>query len=385
MQSHTTLHIGDCRRVLKTLPANSVHCCVTSPPYYGLRDYGTATWKGGDPKCDHKPQHEGDTGQRADRRQAEGRNGIYRHICKTCGAKRIDSQIGLEKTVQEYVKELVAVFEEVHRVLRDDGTLWLNLGDSYAGSGKGDNPIEGKQATNKGSQTVGVLYGKGVDRQREADMANVTRNGNGLEGKQLMGVPWRVAFALQEAGWILRQDIIWHKPNPMPESVTDRCTKAHEYVFLFSKKPKYYFDAKAIAEPAKYIVEEDKKQSGNYCKDVNRGDRNNHRSGGFITKTLRNKRSVWKVNTKPLKEAHFASFPVDLITPMILASCPRRGTVLDPFGGSGTVGEVANLLGCDAILIELNTKYVKYISKHRMKKAQGFMVGPWAIKEERNK
>lgn len=379
-KSETVMHIGDCRRVLKTLPANSIHCCVTSPPYYGLRDYGTGTWKGGDSKCDHIEQP-----YKQKKLEVMPKGGYfaqvekgYRFICGKCGAKRIDSQIGLEKTVQEYVKELVAVFEEVRRVLRDDGTLWLNLGDSYAGSGKGGNPIEGKQATNKGSQTVGVLYGKGVDRQREADMANVTRNVNGLEGKQLMGVPWRVAFALQEAGWILRQDIIWHKPNPMPESVTDRCTKAHEYVFLFSKNPKYYFDAKAIAEPA---VKAGIKLHGNGTGAKARADGRMSNEGlrNSTCANERNKRSVWTVSTKPYQEAHFATFPRDLIVPMIEAGCPQGGMVLDPFGGSGTVGETANLLGRNAVLIELNPKYAKGISNKRMKQASGFMVGKMRI------
>jgi DNA modification methylase len=191
---------GDCRDVLKTLPDQSVHCAVTSPPYFGLRDYGVA------------------------------------------------GQMGLEETPEAFVAGMVEVFREVRRVLRDDGTLWLNLGDSYAGSGKGGNPETGKQATNKGSQSVGVIYETGKT-AREAAVTNVTRKTfDGIKAKDLIGIPWRVAFALQADGWYLRQDIIWHKPNPMPESVRDRCTKAHEYLFLLSKSPQYYFDQSAMQE-----------------------------------------------------------------------------------------------------------------------------------------
>ena len=194
------VQVGDCRTILKRYPEKSVQCCVTSPPYFGLRDYG------------------------------------------------VDGQIGLEKTPDEYVAELVAVFREVHRVLRDDGTLWLNLGDSYAGSGKGGNPIDSphqKQRTNAGSITV---IGNTAREAAKTKFAGEDRN-FGLKQKDLMGIPWRVAFALQADGWYLRQDIIWHKPNPMPESVTDRCTKAHEYIFMLSKSERYYYDADAVAEP----------------------------------------------------------------------------------------------------------------------------------------
>jgi DNA modification methylase len=315
---------GDCRQVLTTLPDASVHCCVTSPPYWGLRDYG------------------------------------------------VDGQIGLEKSPQEYVAEMVAVFREVKRVLRDDGTLWLNLGDSYTGSGKGGNPDEGKQATNKGSQSIGVLYGKTGETAREYAITNVSRRWTTEQGmlpKNLVGIPWRVAFALQSDGWYLRQDIIWHKPNPMPESVTDRCTKAHEYLFLLSKSASYYCDMKAIAEPAQYGEEHASKATswGTNRKHPNKANvadyafkGDNHTcgkdDGGNYT---RNKRSVWTVSTQPYKEAHFATFPPALITPCILAGCPVGGTVLDTFGGSGTTGEVAESCGRNSILIELNPAYIQ--------------------------
>jgi hypothetical protein len=290
-------------------------------------------------------------------------------------------------------------------VLRDDGTLWLNIGDSYAGSGKGGNPEEGKQATNRGSQSVGVLYGTGQT-AREAAVTNVTRKTfDGIKAKDLIGIPWMLAFALRADGWYLRQDIIWSKPNPMPESVRDRCTKAHEYVFLLSKGPRYYFDAEAIAEPvalssiARWSQNVDdqvgsdrvpgktngpmKAVGGNSWKgsEFHKGKTAEHQLGRasknrtnvkpgkimaaeptkgestFGFGETRNKRSVWEVATQPFSEAHFATYPPALIEPCILAGCPKGGTVLDPFGGAGTTGLVADRLQRDAILIELNPEY----------------------------
>lgn len=278
---HSQIITGDCLAVLATMPDKSVHCCVTSPPYYGLRDYGH------------------------------------------------NEQIGLEPTPDEYVAKLVAVFREVGRVLRDDGTLWLNLGDSYARKGSG---IEAKTNTVNESQV----------RQKVS---------KGLKNKDLIGIPWRVAFALQADGWCLRQDIIWHKPNTMPESVTDRCTKAHEYIFLLSKSQNYYYDHKAIAEPAKYAGDNRGART-----DARRGSRMNSMSG--ITGETRNRRSVWTVTTKPYVGAHFATFPKDLILPCILAGCPIDGIVLDPFSGAGTSGLVALSNGRKYLGIELNPEYV---------------------------
>ena len=290
---------GDCRDVLKTLPDQSVNCCVTSPPYWGLRDYG----------C--------------------------------------DGQIGLESTPDAYVAELVAVFREVKRVLRNDGTLWLNLGDSYAYNVTISEKFyrnSSKQKTNNGA----LLKDK------------VCKVPLGLKPKDLIGTPWRVAFALQADGWYLRQDIIWHKPNPMPESVTDRCTKAHKYIFLLSKSQKYYCDMDAIKEPVENMGKPRKfRDAGDKAADTKRND--NGRV--YIPKEDRNKRSVWTVNTKPYKEAHFAVFPPDLIRPCILAGCPVGGTVLDPFGGSGTTGEVSEEEGRNSILIELNPEYVELEKK----------------------
>lgn len=281
---------GDCRTVLATLPDQSVHCCVTSPPYFGLRDYGHA------------------------------------------------GQIGLEAAPDAFVSELVAVFREVRRVLRDDGTLWLNLGDSYAANrGSGASGIGAKQATN-----VGANLGK----------LSVP---DGLKAKDLVGIPWRVAFALQADGWYLRSDIIWHKPNPMPESVTDRPTKSHEYVFLLAKSERYYYDADAIAErdtgrdPGN--VTHKYAQNGIYVA----GAQKNLAACGPVD--ARNRRTVWTVATQPFSGAHFATFPPALIEPCILAGCPEGGTVLDPFGGAGTTGLVADRLQRNALLIELNPQY----------------------------
>lgn len=314
-----TIHHGDCREVLQTMPEKSVHCCVTSPPYFGLRDYGHA------------------------------------------------GQIGLEATPDAFVAEMVAVFREVRRVLRDDGTLWLNLGDSYAAN-----------RTYQVSQSKHQTHDYGD--------SNASRVPDGLKPKDLIGIPWRVAFALQADGWYLRQDIIWSKPNPMPESVTDRCTKAHEYIFLMSKSARYHYDADAVAEAVTASTVErlsqpnldnqagsarvpgktngNMKAVGRAAGDVYtakafgtpqsepRGPKKNF--GEFAT---RNKRSVWEVTTQPFGEAHFATFPPDLIEPCIKAGCPAGGTVLDPFGGAGTTGLVADRLGRNAILIELNPEY----------------------------
>lgn len=323
--------IGDARDRLKELPDGSVQCCVTSPPYFGLRDYG----------C--------------------------------------DGQMGLEATPAEFVAGMVELFREVRRVLADDGTLWLNLGDSYAGSRCGP------------QGDFGEFADRSLASQREMRAANgkhVARPG--AKPKDLLGIPWRVAFALQDDGWYLRQDIIWSKPNPMPESVRDRCTKAHEYLFLLSKGPRYHFDADAIAEPLAIasvarLAQNVAEQAGSdrvpgktngTMKAVGRGGKNAFRGQGSNRDSetgqpnrdgrmmrdvgagdTRNKRSVWEVATQPFSEAHFATFPPALIKPCILAGCPSGGTVLDPFGGAGTTGLVADRLGRSAILIELNPAY----------------------------
>ena len=299
---------GDCREVLRTLPAESVHCCVTSPPYFGLRDYG----------------HEG--------------------------------QIGLEQTPEQYIAAMVEVFRCVRDVLADDGTLWLNIGDSYAGYHGNKNATYDAAPSNKGGY---------FENQRKTLV-----NHNGIKNKDLIGIPWMLAFALRADGWYLRQDIIWHKPNPMPESVRDRCTKAHEYVFLLSKSPKYYFDADAVKEPCsedmhRRAAKGHTRGAGGKV-DKSRMDANTLR--GEHAKVIdvsngRNRRSVWTVPTKPFKGAHFATFPPALIEPCIFAGCPQGGVVLDPFGGAGTTGLVADRLGRDAILVELNPAYAEIASK----------------------
>jgi len=294
---------GDCIKKLKSLDDKSVHCCVTSPPYFGLRDYGH------------------------------------------------DGQIGLESTPDSYVARIVQVFREVWRVLRDDGTLWLNLGDSYASFRDG----KATPDTTRGDST-GTLVPKGHAKNRMAS----TFSGTEIKHKDLIGIPWRVAFALQADGWYLRQDIIWHKPNPMPESVTDRCTKAHEYIFLLTKKPNYYFDNEAIKVQSKQDWGTRNRTNGKYH---NEGTGLRPHSGLTKSYEKANKRSVWSVNVKPYKEAHFATYPSELIEPCILAGCPIGGTVLDPFGGSGTTAQVAIENGRNAILCELNPEYIKLIKK----------------------
>lgn len=304
--------VGDVRTRLADVPDASVHTCVTSPPYFGLRDYGHA------------------------------------------------EQIGLESTPDAFVAELVAVFREVRRVLRDDGTLWLNLGDSYsAGDGVKRN---GPQTNITSVDGVPVRMVRGAT--PSDDRATLTRSFAGMpKPKDLIGIPWRVAFALQADGWYLRSDIVWHKPNPMPESVTDRPTKAHEYLFLLSKSERYYYDADAIAEPVSEwslaALEGRWERRTDYGTDeVSGRNAKGDDYGARVRKDgKRNRRSVWTVPTAPFKGAHFATFPPALIEPCILAGCPQDGTVLDPFGGAGTTGLVADRLGRNAILCELNPTY----------------------------
>ena len=295
---------GDCLDEMEWMANESVQCCVTSPPYFGLRDYGHA------------------------------------------------GQIGLETTPAEYVRKMVDVFREVRRVLKPDGTLWLNLGDSYSSGGNGAGT--GKQLTNVGSHLP-------------------PKRTEGYKQKQLLGIPWRVAFALQEDGWHLRQDIIWHKPNPMPESVRDRCTKAHEYVFLFSKSPKYYFDSEAMKEPAVMAGSRIKLGNRSFAKRQADGagvkPSGNANAEHYDVPAYRNRRSVWTVPTRPFKGAHFAVYPPKLIEPCILAGSRVGDVVFDPFAGSGTTGSVAVTHGRKAIMCELNAEYVELI-KARIAQAE---------------
>ena len=355
---------GNCLNVLSELPEKSVNTCITSPPYYGLRDYQTAEWKGGDENCEHTISHYSDNLKPEVDRPFRGN----RSACMKCGAIRKDSQIGLEETPEEYVENMVAVFREVRKVLRDDGTVWLNLGDSYAMTS-----LRGGDKAHSGN--VGAH--KHYDHSLPKGSKKIPK---GIKPKDLMGIPWMVAFALRADGWYLRQDIIWHKPNPMPESVKDRCTKAHEYIFLLTKNKKYYYDNDAIREP--HTWEESKprpsgmeRNAQKYRSKVNYGGGGSGFAGHSGSLKAdgtslnhpdgRNKRSVWTVTTKPFKGAHFATFPPELIKPCILAGCPEDGTVLDPFGGAGTTGVVANRWGRNAILIELNDEYAE-MSRNRI-------------------
>jgi len=349
---------GDVREQLATLGAGSVQCVVTSPPYWGLRDYGTASWAGGDPDCDHlgppmrtnnKPTDAAATFHGGQTRANE----FFRDICGKCGAQRIDSQIGLEPTPAAYVQQMVGLFREVRRVLKEDGTLWLNLGDSYAGSGKGPSNNSTLDRPYRGMSNIAAAPNRWLSVP------------DGIKQKDLVGIPWRVAFALQADGWYLRSDIIWSKPNPMPESVTDRPTKAHEYIFLLSKSAKYYYDAEAIKEASVYPDDNRKaRASANDYRDRAVNDRisaiNPMNAQAYAE---RNKRSVWHVATQPYEGAHFATYPEKLIEPCILAGSRIGDTVLDPFCGSGTTGAVAIRHQRNFIGIELNASYVQLARK----------------------
>jgi len=303
-----TILEGDALTRLKELPSESVDCCITSPPYFGLRDYG------------------------------------------------VEGQIGLEESPEAYVSKLVEVFREVRRVLKKEGTLWLNLGDSFA-SGKGTcfNPGGGSSSLGKARKDAGAHP---LNRGNISDL-----RASGLKPKDLIGIPWMVAFALRADGWYLRSDIIWHKPNCMPESVTDRPTKSHEYIFLLSKSQKYYYDGEAIKEES--ITNDPRKPyTSQGAKELDGRDvwhSGEKRENGDFTK--RNKRTVWTVATKPYSEAHFATFPEKLIEPCVLAGCPEGGICLDPFFGAGTTGLVAKKLGRHFVGIELNEAYIGMAQK----------------------
>ncbi len=311
---------GDALQKLREMPDESVQSCITSPPYWELRDYG------------------------------------------------VEGQLGLEKTPDEFVANMTCIFREVKRVLRDDGTLWLNIGDSYANTGTGGNGATG-------GLDKSTLRGKNPPKGTTPVKKYLPK---GLKAKDLVGIPWMLAFALRTDGWYLRQDIIWHKPNPMPESVQDRCTKAHEYIFLMSKSPTYYYDIDAIKERS--LWSGDQPEIGGWgkgseprtskdlqtsahrkiaAKAVGIEDRKHARY------EMANKRSVWSVGTHPFREAHFATFPEKLIEPMVMASTPPNGIILDPFMGAGTTGLVAKKLGRKYLGIELNPAYIE-IAERRL-------------------
>ena len=349
------------------IASETVQCVVTSPPYWGLRDYGTARWEGGDVDCPH-------TFKKEDSRLMLGSDGSLGKNCTSwthrdatpprlcaCGARRIDSQLGLESTPEEFVANMVAVFREVWRVLRKDGTCWVNLGDSYASNGQ-SGPHNGLSAT-------ADLYNprknpRNANRQERIEIDRPYRIPAGLKPKDLVGIPWRTAFALQADGWYLRSDIIWHKPNPMPESVTDRPTKAHEYLFLLAKGERYYYDAEAIAEPSVYPGDDRGSRT-----DSRRGTGCNSMNGG-PNGTSRNKRTVWTIATQPYSGAHFATFPEKLVEPCILAGSRPGDYVLDPFVGSGTVIRVATRHQRKGVGTDLNMAYLTEQATRRTRNVQ---------------
>lgn len=436
------IHQGDVFEKLRELEAESVNCCVTSPPYFGLRDYSTGKWEGGSADCDHKQVHgsQGKTGQRADR--AHPGDTPYKNKCGKCSAVRVDKQLGLEKLHdcagwatgvkcgECFICKMVQVFEGVKRVLRKDGTLWINMGDSHnasPGQRKDTDKAGPKQRSNQASTGVG------------------SRNISGLKPKDLLGMPWRLAFALQVAGWYLRMDIIWKKTTPMPESVKDRPTREHEYIFLLSKSKRYYYDHMAIAEPAspdsharyargrsqshKYadggpgnqtiakgfehmrdrtpagwhqgtrpatpqgIID---KQAGHGKRHAGFNDRWAQRTAGVNPKAessspgsrqnasfsaavkdlvdFRNKRSVWTISAMPTADAHFATFPLELPEICLLAGCPEGGLVLDPFAGSGTTGLAALKNNRRFVGVELNPDYIQ-IAMNRVREKMPLLVG----------
>ena len=371
--SHSGIEIFNCdvREGLKNLPEASAQCCITSPPYWGLRDYGTAEWEGGSAECDHVYNHgvQGSTGQRSDRTHTA--QAVFKETCGKCGARRIDKQLGLEPTPEEYVRNMVEVFSDVRRVLRDDGTLWLNMGDSYANDGKWGGSTGRKHASS--------LHGSSVGRGK--------RN-TGLKPKDLVGVPWMLAFALRADGWYLRSEIIWHKPNPMPESVTDRPTKAHEQIFLLAKSRDYHYDIDAIREPASGTahargsgVNPKSKWPSGWASEGSHHEltgryrpKQNESFSAAVAGLVdqRNKRSVWTVNPHPFPEAHFATFPPELILPCVLAGCPAGGTVFDPFTGAGTTALVSKENGRRFIGTELKPEYCEIAVRRLSQEVRAF-------------
>lgn len=363
---------GDCVDLLRTLADASVHCCVTSPPYFGLRDYDIQPTRW--PAVEFK-LHE---------------------FMPSVQVEAMECCLGLEASPLAFIGHCVLLFREVRRVLRDDGTLWLNIGDSYVGSPPGN-----ARPDHSGNRKTGT---RGEQGNAAAAMVRARgRKYGALKQKDMLGIPWMLAFALRADGWYLRQDIIWSKPNPMPESVRDRCTKAHEYLFLLSKSPRYYFDAEAIKEATDWDASNTKMPDGwdtgegghgsfhRNCRERGRKTElaRGFRGGAYVNNSthdnsdggartavgndyapegfMRNKRSVWTVATQPFKEAHFATFPPALIEPCIKAGCPQGGVVLDPFGGAGTTGLVTDRLQRDAVLIELSQKYTA-ISHNRIQR-----------------
>lgn len=352
---------GDAFAILQGLPDGIVQMCVTSPPYYGLRDYGTGKWVDGNPGCDHEAAIEAwlyrnfaqSAGLNVGIRTQMSAGRAQLKACPGCGATKEDNQIGLEETPEAYIDRLVAVFREVWRVLRDDGTLWVNIGDSYS-----DSTIGRKDAHR-------TIDGKPVSEKLKSHPAPRDRTNRALGPKQLLGIPWRLAFALQADGWILRSDIIWHKPAAMPESVTDRPTSAHEHIFLLAKQERYFYDAEAIKEKASPNTHSRGRGMHPKTAAAGSGIKANSSFESAIREVVpyRNKRNVWMVASQPYPESHFATFPPKLIEPCILAGSRSGDIVFDPFMGAGTTALVALQHGRSFLGIELNPEYVKLAEK----------------------
>ena len=382
-----TLYTGDVLSVLATMPDKSVHCVVTSPPYWGLRDYGTGTWEGGEPGCDHK-NGSGAWATELEQQKKRADTGMpFREVCGKCGARRIDQQIGLEETPEQYVAKMVAVFREVRRVLRKDGTLWINIADSYIGGGRGGLGGVGHGSLEEDRYQSGQRIGKPTGRV------------DGYKAKDLVGIPEQFALALRADGWYWRSRIPWIKRNCMPESCRDRPATAVEYIMLFSKSGRYYYDREAVKMQSSGTAHA-RGDGVNPKAKVNHGragmgrfrPKQNESFSGAVNKVVpsRNRRNSdwfmesWQglladedgeplafiVNTRGYKGAHFATFPPKLVLPMILAGCPIGGAVMDPFGGSGTTAEVALEYGRRAILIELKPEYVE-LAKRRLRPVAG--------------
>lgn len=351
--------VGDALERLRGLPSGIARVCMTSPPYWGLRDYGTGKWGGGDPECDHRELRGGIGAASQKQVGSAGASTTYRFrdYCKKCGAVRIDSQLGLEASPGEYVEKLVEVFAEVRRVLADDGTLWLNLGDCYAtGAGKGGGAPGGGE---QGERWRGTRESSRRDRAPVGPMTQPNRMAiPGLKAKDLVGIPWRVAFALQADGWYLRSEIIWAKPNPMPESIEDRPTKAHEQVFLLSKAQRYFYNAAAISEPALQPMGEPVLTGQHKALALGRCG-SSSALGTNQGPSTRNRRSVWTISTSPFRGAHFAVMPEALAEPCILAGSEPGDLVIDPFAGAGTTGLVALRALRRFLGIELNPEYAE--------------------------
>ena len=353
----------DCLKALKKMGSGSVDCVFTSPPYWGLRDYGTATWEGGNPECEHleakeKSRYDYSLESSTVQKPTEGTDAPrWKGVCPSCGAKKVDKQLGLESTFQEYVENLLLVFDEVKRVLKPSGTCWVNLGDTYNSGRNNRTDGEVEQKINN----------------KEKGRVSTNPNEQGLKVKSLCNVPARFSIGMQDRGWILRNTIVWHKPSCMPSSVKDRFTVDFEYVFFFTKNKKYFFEQQL--EPISNFSLKDKRKDLGKFKYVGKNGDSRFVDGlntmCGIKSEGRNMRCVWSINPKPYREAHFACFPPALVERGLKAGCPKEGVVLDPFVGSGTTLQVARDLGLCGVGVELNGDYVSLIRKRVLTDGKG--------------